>query len=134
MADGLTTVNFGAFPGAADAEVTVSGQTGILSGSLGEAWVVAKDSADHSADEHMVEQIQAHFDHSSIVAGTSFKIKVFAKEARPESIMVPEENTLIATAAAQPGTVRTQAFRNIGGLTPRLYGVWNIGWAGNWTN
>jgi hypothetical protein len=72
MATGTTTVDFGAFPGATDTSVAVTGQTGIVSGSLVEAWLRPVATADHSADEHWVEEIQVTA--GNIVAGTGFTI------------------------------------------------------------
>ena len=69
---GTTTLDFGAFPGATDATVTVTGQTGIVSGSLVGAWIRPVATADHSIDEHRVEDILVMAD--TIVAGTGFTI------------------------------------------------------------
>lgn len=74
-AQGIATLNFGAFPGASDASVTVTGQAGILSGSLAEAWLRPEATADHSADEHMVESFQVFA--FEIVAGVGFTIRGF---------------------------------------------------------
>jgi hypothetical protein len=54
-AQGHTTVDFGAFPGTAEARVTITGQGGIVSGSDVEAWIRCEASADHSSDEHAIE-------------------------------------------------------------------------------
>lgn len=71
-AQGLATLDFGAFPGKSDASVDVTGQASILSGSLVEAWILPADTADHSADEHMVEDMKVFA--GSIVAGNKFTI------------------------------------------------------------
>jgi hypothetical protein len=71
-AQGTATLDFGAFPGSSDASVAVSGQTGILSGSLAEAWIVPAATADHSVDEHRVEELAVVA--GSIVAGTGFTV------------------------------------------------------------
>lgn len=72
-AQGHTTVDFGALPGTfMAATVTVTGQTGILSGSDVEAWIRCEDSADHGEDEHFVENIRVRA--GNIVAGTGFDI------------------------------------------------------------
>jgi len=57
MATGTTTIDFGAFPGATDATVAVTGQAAIVAGSLVEAWIRPVATADHTADEHRVEEI-----------------------------------------------------------------------------
>lgn len=71
-AQGNTTVDFGAFPGKSDMTATVTGQTGISGGALVEAWIWPLATADHSVDEHRVEEITVMAD--SIVAATGFTI------------------------------------------------------------
>ncbi len=71
-ATGTALLDFGAFPGASDAAVVVTGQTGIVSGSYVEAWLRPEATADHSADEHWVEAIKVVA--GNIVAGTGFTI------------------------------------------------------------
>jgi hypothetical protein len=72
MPTGTATLDFGAFPGATDASVAVTGQAGIVAGSLVEAWIRPAVTADHSVDEHRVEEMQVMAD--TIVAGTGFTI------------------------------------------------------------
>jgi hypothetical protein len=74
-ATGTTTIDFGAFPGTADTSVAVTGQTGIVAGSLVEAWIRPVATADHSADEHLVEKVRVMA--GNIVAGTGFTIYGF---------------------------------------------------------
>lgn len=64
---GIATLDFGSFPGSSHAKVDVTGQAGILSGSLVEAWLKPAATADHSADEHLVDTIRVMA--SDIVAG-----------------------------------------------------------------
>ena len=71
-AQGTADLDFGAFPGKSDASVDVTGQSGILSGSLVEAWIRPVDTADHLADEHRVETLSVVA--GNIVAGTGFTI------------------------------------------------------------
>lgn len=71
-AQGTATLDFGAHPGATHASVAVTGQAGIVSGSLVEAWIRPEATADHSDDEHMVENLQVVA--RDIVAGTGFTI------------------------------------------------------------
>ena len=73
---GTTSVDFGAFPGATDTSVAITGQAAIVSGSLVGAWLRPVATADHSADEHRVERIAIVAD--TIVAGTGFTI--YARE------------------------------------------------------
>lgn len=54
---GQTEVNFGAFPGKTDASVAVA-DAAILAGSRVEAWIAPVATAEHTADEHLVETIK----------------------------------------------------------------------------
>lgn len=69
---GTATLDFGAIPGKTDASVAVTGQTGILAGSLVGAWMRPVATADHTADEHRLEPLHIHA--GDIVAGTGFTI------------------------------------------------------------
>jgi hypothetical protein len=72
MATGTATIDFGAFPGATDTSLAITGQAAIVSGTLVEAWVRPVATATHSADEHWVENMQVTA--GNIVAGTGFTI------------------------------------------------------------
>lgn len=74
-AQGLAVLDFGTFPGSSDASVAVMGQSGILAGSLVEAWIRPAPTADHSADEHLVETIKIMA--GAIVPGVGFMIYGF---------------------------------------------------------
>ena len=52
---GSTTVDFGAFPGCSEASVDVSGQSGLISSSLVEAWLLPIATGDHGVDDHVAE-------------------------------------------------------------------------------
>jgi hypothetical protein len=97
-ASGKTTVDFGAFPGALDVAKAITGQAGIVAGSLVEAWLIPEATADHSADEHLIDgpAITA----GNIVAGTGF--------------------TIYAKIAKDPTPPR--------GDPHRVYGLWTVGW------
>ena len=69
---GQVSLNFGEFPGASDARVYVTGQAGILAGSLVEAWIFPAATAEHSSDEHWVENLQVTA--GNVIAGTGFTI------------------------------------------------------------
>lgn len=69
---GTTAIDFGAFPGVTDATVDVTGQAGIVAGSLVGAWVRPEATAEHSVDEHRVEALEVVAD--TIVAATGFTI------------------------------------------------------------
>lgn len=74
-ATGTSTLDFGAFPGSNDNSVAVTGQTGILSTSLVEAWVLPKATTDHSVAEHYIDPPRVLA--GEIVAGTGFTIRGF---------------------------------------------------------
>jgi hypothetical protein len=63
-------VDFGS--GKSDTAVVITGQSAIVAGSKVNAWVVAKATTDHSADEHWLETISVMA--GNIVAGTGFTI------------------------------------------------------------
>jgi len=67
---GTAAVDFAS--GADLASTAITGQTGILPGSIVNAWIAPIATADHSIDEHIAEEIQA-FAHS-IVAATGFTL------------------------------------------------------------
>jgi hypothetical protein len=69
---GITSIDFGAFPGKSDASVAITGQAGILALSTVNAWISPVATADHSVDEHIVETIRAFA--GNIVVGTGFTI------------------------------------------------------------
>jgi len=72
MATGTATLDFGAFPGKTDASLAVTGQAAIVAGTLVEAWLRPVATAEHSADEHMLEELAVFA--ADIVAGTGFTI------------------------------------------------------------
>jgi hypothetical protein len=73
---GTAVLNFGAFPGGSNASVTVTGQAGIVAGSLVEAWVRPVATADHSADEHIVDPPRVIA--GDIVPGVGFTVHGFS--------------------------------------------------------
>lgn len=129
-AQGSTTIDFGAFPGKSDASVVITGQAGILSGSLVEAWLRPVDTADHLADEHMVETMNIFA--GSIVAGTGFTIYAFNNSQLNEP--------LDRSPGVAPGTVgksgavsvaAQQGVVSLGGIGTRIYGLWTVAWVWN---
>jgi hypothetical protein len=130
---GTTLVDFGAFPGASDASVTITGQTGILAGSLVEAWIFPATTVDHSADEHVFESIKVVA--GNVVAGTGFTI--YATNTATLFEPVATDNTSTgrpASATGQafgPGVQDRAAVYCCGGLGTRLYGKFNVGWVWN---
>jgi hypothetical protein len=71
-AQGTATLNFGAAPGTNVVTTAVTGQTGILSGSQCEAWLMQVATATHNAYEHGV--VPMRITCGSIVVGTGFTI------------------------------------------------------------
>lgn len=100
-ASGTVLLDFGAAPGASDTSLDVIGQTAILSGSLVEAWIFPADTADHTADEHWVEELMVSA--GKVVAGVGFTIY----------------------GVHRPATNGTD------GSGTLIYGEWNIGWVWN---
>jgi hypothetical protein len=75
---GSTVVDFGAFPGKIDANVAVTGQSGISGANSVEAWISPTATSDHSADEHLLDApiVLA----GNIVAATGFTIYAVASD------------------------------------------------------
>ena len=69
---GIATIDFGALPGTSNASVTITGQAGIASDALVDAWLIPEDGADHLADDYVIDgpEILA----GNVVAGTGFTI------------------------------------------------------------
>ncbi len=76
MATGVTTINFGSAPGDVNTSVVVTGQGSIGTGSQVEAYLMADDTPDHNADEHVLVPIRLRC--GAIVAGTGFTIYAFS--------------------------------------------------------
>lgn len=114
---GTADLDFGVFPGAIDATVAVTGQTGIVSGSLVEAWIRPVDTADHSADEHLIERLRVIA--GNIVAGTGFTIYGF------------HDNPIVDRGDSQgrfPAGAPQAGLKNHG---TKIYGLWKVAWAWN---
>lgn len=117
-ASGTATVNFGGFPGSSDTSVLVTGQGGILSGSLVEAWLVPVATSEHSADEHLADgpRIMA----GNIVPGVGFTIYALAWPVVP----VPD-------TTPRSGGMNIQDYQEHGRNTPMPYGQWSVAWVWN---
>jgi len=117
-AQGTALLDFGAFPGKSDASVAVTGQAGILAGSLVEAWLFPADTADHKADEHMVEPIRVTA--GSIIAGTGFTI--YGVNVNPlveHELFQPWPQYPLKTVLVETGR------------GTRIWGRWTVGWVWN---
>jgi hypothetical protein len=125
-AQGSTTIDFGAFPGASDARVDVTGQASILANSLVEAWIIPVATVDHTADEHMVESIRVIA--GNIQAGVGFTIYAFNTSQINEPLeYVAGLPTLITTGQA----LGNSAIPAEGGTGTRIYGTWTVAWVWN---
>ena len=71
---GTATLNWGAHPGASEASVTVTGQTGITTGSHVEAWYMEEVLGAKTASDHGYMALLSSLSCGNIVAGTSFTI------------------------------------------------------------
>lgn len=121
-ASGQAQVDFGAFPGKSDTSLAIIGQAGIAAGSLVEAWLFPAATADHSSDEHVVENIKITA--GNIVAGTGFTIYAVNMSETNEPLEIPGVDTF----GALGGSAKGGPAPSVGGMGTRLYGQWNVGW------
>jgi hypothetical protein len=78
---GTATISFGAFPGANEASVAVTGQTAILGTSKVDAFIMADDTtADHTASDHRYADALIGLTCGSLIAGTGFTIRATSLE------------------------------------------------------
>jgi hypothetical protein len=75
-AAGVATVNFGALPGASDARLHIA-DTGAYAGAMIQAAITAIATADHSADEHWIEELDVAA--GGITPGVGFIIYMRAR-------------------------------------------------------
>lgn len=68
---GTATLDFTS-GGATDVTLAITGQTTITGTNLVDAWLIPAATADHTADEHLVEEMEVMA--GSVVAGTGFTI------------------------------------------------------------
>jgi len=100
-AQGTTTIDFGAFPGSSHATVAVTGQASILAGSLVEAWLFPAATADHTADEHVVETIKVMA--GDVVAGTGFTVYALNTNTLTEQLLTEGSAGFRAAATSTYG-------------------------------
>ena len=129
---GTALLDFGAFPGKSDASVAVP-SAGIAAGSLVEAWLFPAATADHTADEHMVETIKVFA--GSVVAGVGFTIYGFNTSQLNEPIANEGLLGRFSGTGAAPGRGQQRAADPDavagGGMGTRIYGTWNVAWVWN---
>jgi hypothetical protein len=121
-ASGTTTIDFGAFPGSGHATVAITGQAGIVSGSLVEAWLRPVDTADHTADEHIVDGPLIFA--GNIVAATGFTIHGVARPG----LAVPDAMRRYANMNSDNSVPQ---YQDHGRTMPMPYGLWTIAWVWN---
>jgi hypothetical protein len=124
---GTTTVNFGAFPGAHESSVAVTGQSGIVGGSLTEAWLRPEATSDHSVDEHYAEFPSIKVWASAPSAGVGFTIYARYEPPVREGLSFPGQVPRFSgDQIVQPTSVPS-----VGGTVPRVYGQWTVAWVWN---
>jgi hypothetical protein len=131
-AQGTATLDFGTFPGKSDASIAVTGQAGIVSGSLVEAWIRPVDTADHSADEHMLETLKV-FAHN-IIAGTGFTISGFNTSQMHEPLSdagINRNHRAGGSLGQNTGYGANTHTSSVGGMGTRIYGQWSLAWVWN---
>lgn len=124
---GTAVVDFGAFPGASDASIGVTGQAAIVAGSKINAWLRLEATADHSADEHWVESIRVFA--GNIVAGTGFTIYARNDSELSEPLeWAHPAHIHIASSTAGQNTAPQVGNPWRGGQGTRIYGQWTLQW------
>lgn len=121
---GNTEIDFGAFPGGSDASLVITGQAGIIAGSCVEAWLYPKDTADHLADEHVVETLRVMA--GAIVPGVGFTI--YASNTSQLNEMLMPFMGVTSVLAGQLSAPQNAQRQFAGGRGTRIYGLWSVGW------
>lgn len=101
--NGTTTINFGAFPGSVEASADVTGQTGLVATSRLDAWVMPIATADHSADEHLIEELRVR---------AVFKVN----------------GTLTVIGMIEREVIDRVSINGQGPQRRRLHGAYSVGW------
>lgn len=127
LGTGTSIIDFGA--GAAHATLVVTGQAAIVAGSLVYCWIKPEATADHSADEHLVETIKVFA--SDVVAGVGFTLHALNTSEAVEP-NIPLESLLGRYSGTGNAPGRGRAPRNNlpnrGGSGTLIRGKWSIGW------
>jgi hypothetical protein len=131
-AQNTATIDFGAFPGSAEASVAVTGQGSILSGSLAEAWLFPAATADHSVDEHYMASTMIDVIAGDVVAGVGFTVRAFVRDM---NFAMSHAGELRYSAPDATGAQNTRYMaigeKSVGGEAHRLTGQWTVGWVWN---
>lgn len=133
-AQGTSTLDFGAFPGSFDAVVVITGQAGIVAGSLVEAWIRPVATAVHSVDEHYMIASMIDVLAGEIVAGTGLTIRGIARDLGGEALAPPGEPDRFMNPNVTAGN--NQAFGDptwsVGGKAlNRIWGTVTVAWVWN---
>ncbi len=126
LGSGTSIVNFGS-GGSSHTTLVVTGLPLIVAGSLVYPWVKPEATLDHSADEHIAENLRVYA--SDIVAGTGFTLHAVA--GTEVISMVPDNRLSRFSGVGQdagPGQANRNNLPNPGGQAPLLYGRWSVGW------
>jgi hypothetical protein len=131
-AQGTAVIDFGAFPGKSDASVDVTGQTGIIAGSLVEAWIRPVATAINDVDNHIFAPLRIVA--ANIVPGVGFTIYGWCDEQINEPVIPEQPDYQIRnTGAAAYATVAfaSESRGVTGGKAMLLWGTYNVNWAWN---
>lgn len=124
---GTAVIDFGAFPGSSDATVTVTGQTAFNATTHAvQVWLRLVDSANHTADEHMLESIAVQA--TAYVTGTGFTIRAVNTSQLNEPLIAAANNRGRVSTATNIQHSFGASSPAIGGRGTRLHGQWNINW------
>jgi hypothetical protein len=130
---GTAELDFGAFPGATDASLAVTGQASIVAGSAVWAVLIPVATADHTADEHLVDGpiVLA----GNIIAGTGFtlygKVREQQQQQRQDPFLGRQIRGDTSGKAQVAATITGLQLPNPGGTNdsaPMLYGRYSVRW------
>lgn len=113
---GTTLLDFGAFPGASDAKIDVS-FPGIVAGSMLLVRINPTATADHTADEHLVEELEVFA--GNIQAGVGFTVYGIHRPA-----VQPGFGNAGMAAGLLSGVGRGDP--TVHGQGTRVYGKWSV--------
>ena len=128
---GVSTIDFGAFPGVSDISLTVA-QASMISTSRVLVALNPIATADHSADEHVVENLLVFA--GNVSAGVGFTIYARNGSMLAEPVeMAPGATTFFQATATTVGVKTAQPGKKAygGGAQPLIYGQWSVVWS--WT-
>ena len=128
LGSGTSIIDFGS-GGASHATLAVTGQAAILSGSLVYCWIKPEATADHSADEHLVETIKVFA--SNVTAGVGFTLHALNTSDAVEPD-IPSWALLGRSSGTGgvpgPGQAARKNLPNRGGKGTLIRGQWSVGW------